>query len=69
MNHQLCSVKYIIPNGCVNLTARGRFIAELTRFYRTSMLPKRREIMGRLTDDLTDPFRGSTVVVPFKCER
>ena len=57
-----------IDDGCVRLTSRGQAIARFTRFYRTHILPKNREIMGKLSDDLTDPFRRSTVIVPYECK-
>lgn len=57
----------IDANHCVGLTERGRSIVAFTRFYRTNLLPKRREIMGRLTDDLTDPFRHSVTDVDYAC--
>lgn len=59
LTEQLASGTIEIENGCVRLTALGRTIAEVTRFYRTHILPKHRDIMGRLTDELTDPFRDS----------
>jgi hypothetical protein len=55
-------------NNCVRLTARGDRIANFTRWYRATILPKHREIMGKLSDDLTDPFRNSIVRVPYECK-
>jgi len=68
LTEALKSSTVTVENGCVRLTPRGRMIADFTRFYRTHLLPKKREIMGRLSDDLTDPFRKSYAIVPFKCE-
>lgn len=59
LTEQLESGTITIRGGCVELTERGRRIAEVTRFYRTTFLPKHRKIMGVYTDDLTDPFRNS----------
>jgi hypothetical protein len=59
LTEQLESGTIAIRNGCVTLTDRGQRIAEITRFYRTTFLPKRRKIMGVYSDDLTDPFRNS----------
>ncbi len=59
LTEQLESGTITIRGGCVELTERGRLIAEVTRFYRTTFLPKHRKIMGVYTDDLTDPFRNS----------
>lgn len=60
LTEQLASGTILIENGCVELTPKGRFVASLTRYYRTHLLPKRRRIMGAYSDDLTDPFRHST---------
>lgn len=68
LTEQLNSGTIRIENGCVRLTNRGRLIASLTRAYRTTLLPKRREILGRMTDDLTDPFRNSIAQVTYTCE-
>lgn len=56
-----------VADGCVRLTPRGVMISDFTRFFRTTLLPKKREINGRFTDDLTDPFRKSFAIVPYKC--
>jgi hypothetical protein len=68
LTEQFNSGTVMINNGCVRLTPRGERIVRFTRFFRTTLLPKKREIMGRFSDDLTDPFRKSFAVVPFKCD-
>lgn len=68
LTEQLNSGTIEIRDGCVRLTERGRFIAHWTRLYRTTLLPRRREIMGQMTDDLTDPFRRSSPDNPYRCE-
>lgn len=68
LTEQLNSGTIQIENGCVRLTPRGDFIAHLTRWYRTTLLPPKRDIRGQFTDDLTDPFRRSSVVVPYACD-
>jgi small basic protein len=68
LTEQINSGTIIIKNGCVVLTDRGRRIVAFTRFYRTRMLPKRRDIMGQLTDDLTNPFRNSTTNTNYGCD-
>ena len=45
-----------IQNGCVKLTEKGKKIAKYSRFFRKHFLPKHRLLMGKYTDDLTDPF-------------
>jgi hypothetical protein len=67
LTEQLNSGTIRIENGCVALTSRGRLVVALTRFYRTHFLPKHREIMGQLTDALTDPFRNSRTDVTYSC--
>src|SRR5262249_28418811 len=67
LTEQINSGTIAIINGCVMLTPRGRTIVAFSRFYRTKFLPKKREIMGKLSDDLTDPFRNARTPVPFEC--
>ncbi len=46
----------IIENGCVKLTKKGQRLATFSRYFRKHFLPKHRLLMGKYTDDLTDPF-------------
>lgn len=57
-----------VENNCIRLTQRGQRIASFTRFFRSNVLPKKREVMGQFSDDLTDPFRNSKILVPFECD-
>lgn len=69
LTEQLHSGTITIENGCVRLTPRGELIARISRFYRLNLLPKKREIMNKLTDDLTDPFRNSVpAATPYACD-
>lgn len=68
LTEQLNSGTIRIVGDCVELTDRGRRIVSFTRFYRTHLLPKRREIMGEFTDALTDPFRNSAADVDYRCD-
>jgi hypothetical protein len=68
LTEQLNSGTIRIDNGCVTLTDRGRTIVNATRYYRTHFLPRRREIMGELTDALTDPFRNSKPATDYTCK-
>jgi hypothetical protein len=68
LTEQLNSGTVTIENGCVRLTSWGTKVAAFTRFYRETLLPKNREIMGRFSDDLTHPYRNSSVVVPYRCD-
>lgn len=68
LTEQLYSGTITIEDGCVRLTDWGRSIAEVTRFYRTTFLPKNRVLMGEETDALTDPFRHSTAAGDYACD-
>jgi len=67
LTEQVVSGTIRIENGCVSLTPRGQRIAEITRFYRTHLLPKQRLLMGQYSDDLTDPFRHSVKGTDYGC--
>lgn len=67
LTEQVNSGTLTIADGCVRLTPRGERIARFTRFFRTNVLPKRREIMGTYSDSLTDPFRDSKHLVQSEC--
>jgi len=68
MTEQLNSGTLVIDGDCVRLTSRGQRIVAFTRFYRTTLLPKRRLLMGEVTGDLTDPFREPTSAVHYGCQ-
>jgi hypothetical protein len=57
-----------IKDGCVKLTAWGQTIASSSRYFRAHFLPKQRLLMGKYTDDLTDPFRNSVERVDYRCQ-
>lgn len=67
ITEQLNSGTIKIKDDCIYLTPRGREIVAFTHFYRAHILPKKREIMGKYTDELTDPFRNSVKDVDYKC--
>lgn len=68
LTEQLNSGTIAVKDGCVVLTDRGKSIVAFTRFYRTRMLPRHREIMGEYTDALTDPFRNSKADASYRCQ-
>jgi multisubunit Na+/H+ antiporter MnhB subunit len=68
ITEQLNSGTITVDKGCIRLTPKGEQIVRFTRFFRTTLLPKKREILGKFSDDLTDPFRNSKVLVPSKCD-
>jgi hypothetical protein len=57
-----------IKDGCVKLTAWGQTIATSSRYFRANFLPKQRLLMGKYSDDLTDPFRNSVERVDYRCQ-
>ncbi len=57
-----------IKNGCVLLTEKGHRMAAMSRFYRQHFLPKQRLLLGKYSDDLTDPFRHSRQDVTYQCK-
>ena len=57
-----------IKDGCVKLTAWGQTIASSSRYFRAHFLPKQRLLMGKYSDDLTDPFRKSVDRVDYQCQ-
>lgn len=68
MTEQIESGTITIEDGCVRLTSRGRIIVKFTRFYRKTLLPKRRVLMGEVTSDLTDPFKDSESAGDYRCQ-
>lgn len=67
LTEQVTSGTVVIKDGCVRLTRKGEAIAGFTRFYRRHFLPKRRVLMGEVTDQLTDPFRNAQPKVRTDC--
>lgn len=57
-----------IQNGCVKLTEKGERIAQFSRYFRQHWLPRERLLMGKYSDDLTDPFRFSVDRVGYECK-
>lgn len=67
LTEQLQSGTIEINNGCVRLTPRGERLASFSRWFRATLLPRHRLLMGEYTDDLTNPFRNSTATVDYTC--
>jgi len=67
LTEQLESGTLRIVDGCVRLTPRGERLAGLSRFFRQHLLPKQRLLMGKYSDDLTDPFRDSKPAADYGC--
>jgi hypothetical protein len=56
-----------IKDGCIKLTAWGQTLATSSRYFRAHFLPKQRLLMGKYSDDLTDPFRNSVERADYQC--
>lgn len=68
LTEQINSGTIKLVGDCTVLTPLGMAVVAYTRYFRTHFLPRRREIMGTLTDDLTDPFRHSVAAPPYTCK-
>ena len=68
LTEQLDSGTIVIKNGCVKLRDKGERIAAFSRMFRHDFLSKKRLLMGKYTDVLTDPFRHSGVSPDYKCK-
>lgn len=68
LTEQVSSGTAVIRNGCVILTPRGEIVAKATAAYRKLLLPKKRVLMGQVTDQLTDPFRDRAPQVDVSCK-
>ncbi len=68
LTEQLQSGTIVIRDGCVLLTDKGRRLAHFSKFFRNTLLPKHRLLMGQYSDVLTDPFRNSTSNVDYQCQ-
>ena len=60
LTEQLESGTIVIRDGCVILTESGDRLASFSRFFRTTLLPKKRLLAGEYTDALVDPFANSS---------
>ena len=67
LTEQQQSGTVVIENGCVKLTPWGQTLATSSRYFRNHFLPKQRLLMGKYSDDLTDPFRNSANKVDYLC--
>jgi hypothetical protein len=67
LTEQMESGTIDIRNGCVRLTDRGQRLASFSRWFRANLLPRQRLLMGKYSDDLTDPFRHSVTNRDYGC--
>jgi hypothetical protein len=68
LTEQLESGTIEITDGCVRLTQKGERIAVFGRYFRMHWLPKQRLLMGKYSDDLTDPFKKSVHIRDYVCK-
>jgi hypothetical protein len=67
LTEQLESGTIKIEGECVKLTEKGNKIAAFSRAFRQNFLPKQRLLMGKYSDDLTNPFRNSLSESDYSC--
>lgn len=67
ITEQVTSRTVEIADGCIELSARGKTLAQFTRFYRKNFLPKQRRVGTEVTDTLTNPYQEAPILVPFAC--
>jgi len=67
LTEQIASGTLVIRDGCVLLTPRGNAAVNFTAFVRKYLLPQKRDILGDITDELTDPFRNSSPTASYTC--
>jgi hypothetical protein len=69
LTEQLTSGTARLEDGCIVLTARGEALAKFTHWYRATLLPKHRILLGAETDQLTHPLRDSRAIVNTTCHK
>lgn len=67
LTEQIASGTAVLDDGCIVITNRGRAIASFLRFYRGTFLPKKRVLLGEITDELAQPVHGPELV-DIRCE-
>ena len=68
LTEQLQSGTLRRENGCLRLTERGAAIAAFAKWYRRTLLPRRRVVLGEETDELRRPFEHGTQNVNVACD-
>ena len=67
LTEQLTSGTIKVEDGCVILTPKGVRVSRFVNWYRKALLPRKRNLMGVVTDQLTDPFAGREAIVDTSC--
>ena len=68
LTEQQESGSIIIINECVKLTNRGKILVIFSKFFRENLLPKKRLLMGKYSDDLTHPFKNDNYISDYQCK-
>jgi hypothetical protein len=58
----------VIDNDCVRLTGKGSLLADFSRYFRKNLLPKKRLLRDKYTDELIDPFLRSDISPDYLCK-
>lgn len=67
LTEQIQSGTVTLTDGCVKLTAKGRWIASMSQNFRSHLLPKKRLLMDRYSDELTRPFDTKEGATNYSC--
>jgi hypothetical protein len=67
LTEQLDSGTITIKDGCIRLTPRGEFVVRLSQFYRKTMLPKRRKMIGTIMSDFALPSHDAAPAISPAC--
>lgn len=67
LTEQLNAGTVEIEDDCVRLTRKGKFLSDFATFYRSNLLPKKRLVLDRYTDELNNPFARSDVHPNYLC--
>ena len=68
LTEQQQSGTVVIQDGCVKLTPWGQTLATSSRYFRKHFFPQPRLLMGKYSDDLTDPFKNSESKIDYLCK-
>ncbi len=69
LTEQVTSGTVRIEDGCIYLTPKGKTLSGFVGWYRTNFLPQKRNLMGEVTDQLTNPFKNAEAVVDTACSK
>lgn len=68
ITEQVASGTIEVRDGCIYLTNKGKIISGFSSFFRKNLLAKKRLILDKYTDVLTDPFKNSTPNSEYFCQ-